>query len=100
MRACNGPVVRACTRPAARPGECNQPHARPFAVVHQYGKVRSLGLQRRIRRTLTCRGTPALAPAYCQPARAGSDAGVLQERAICGESPWLGARDWNSTWRD
>ena len=60
----------------------------PFAVAHQYGKMRPKSLQARMRRELTCRG-PALrtgGPPFCH------------EPQLCANPSWLGSgRAWNRT---
>jgi len=67
-----------------------EPSAEPYAVVHQYGKMRPLYLQRRLRRTLSCRDVPTArkAPRHCT------------EVPMCRyETSWLGGDPgvWNRT---
>jgi hypothetical protein len=122
-------VLRACVRGSGETesrrydGEsaapitvCSKALEMPFSIVHQYGKVRSLWLQRLVRRRLTCRDGNVV-PAYCNPPQVGRggtrNARQLQhlhaphvEMAIraavglCSPRAWLGEKTWNATWRD
>jgi hypothetical protein len=78
------PVAAAVSDPLASSGGVAT--GLPFAMVHQYGKLRPKSLQARMRRELTCREA-ASQPRYC--------GGLCSDPAW---RAWLGAMQaWNRT---